>query len=735
MLLIGGGSAGNSLVISNGGTFVASATIGSGIQSSNNSVIVTGTNSLWSNKDTIWIGSAGSGNSLVISDGGSLLEATNASIGYGITASNNSALVTGSNSLWSNRGSLYVGDKGASCGLVISDGGVVSGSNGYIGYTTNSSNNLGLVTGANSLWSNTGTFYVGYSGGGTLTVANRGNVVATNITIASSNTATGTLNIGNLTGSDGAGSIVAPTITFGAGSGAINFNQVDTATLTSSITGIGSVNQLGSGTTIITGRNSYSGTTMISNGVLQVGIGGTSGSLGSSSILNNGALVFNLSSSYTLSNSISGKGSLRQIGNGTIILIASNNYSGGTIISAGSLSFTRPSAFGSGVVPLSEGTSLVYGGTGPVTLTNGIIVDSGAGIIANTSGSLLTLGGTLTKSGSIINFNGGSYDVSGKITGSADHSDLVLSNASVKLSNIGNDYNGPTKLLAGSSLTAGVVNALPKTSILTLGGVGESSSITNSFDLNGNSQTIGGLYSLGGGNEQILNTSGTAATLTLGGNSSFGGSIKGNLNLSLTNAAITLSGNNSYTGSTTLNGTSLNLTNSGSLSGTTNLIIGSGSVLSLGGNNQVNTNAALNLNGGSLSLGAAATASRAKAQTFTNLTLTANSVIDFGNLSGTSALTFNSVALGSYNLTVLDWSGTNQWGSMSLGDPTHLSVTTGLLDSGSLSQISFYGTAGEFLGIGAFSGNEIVPVPEPNVMIIAGLLFLGLLAYRFRLWV
>ena len=51
-------------------------------------------------------------------------------------------------------------------------------------------------------------------------------------------------------------------------------------TIPNAIDGTGSVLQQGSGTTRLTGANSYSGATTISAGTLQIDDGGTTGSLG-----------------------------------------------------------------------------------------------------------------------------------------------------------------------------------------------------------------------------------------------------------------------------------------------------------------------------------------------------------------------------------------------------------------------------------------------------------------------
>jgi autotransporter-associated beta strand protein len=95
--------------------------------------------------------------------------------------------------------------------------------------------------------------------------------------LANSNNSVGTLNIGRLGSNDAAGTLTLTgsnnSITFGNGSGSINFNQNNTTTFSANVSGDGVVNQLGSGTSILTGNNGYSGGTRIVNGVLQVGTG------------------------------------------------------------------------------------------------------------------------------------------------------------------------------------------------------------------------------------------------------------------------------------------------------------------------------------------------------------------------------------------------------------------------------------------------------------------------------
>jgi hypothetical protein len=314
--------------------------------------------------------------------------------------------------------------------------------------------------------------------------------------------------------------------------------------------------------------------------------------------------------------------------------------------------------------------------------------------------------------------------VTGAITGNSGsfNSDLILSNADVTLSQAAT-YFGPTKLMAGSSLTAGINNALPSNSILTFGDGSDSSSVTNSYNLNGNNQTLAGLLSFGAADNRLFNNTGTLSTLTLTGSSSYSGSIQGNMALNLTGGTQNIiGGQNTFTGSTTVNGATLNLGAAGSLSSTASVTVQNGGTLLLGASNQVNTSAPLSL-AGTLSMGGNGS-TRAGAQTFSSLTLTANSVIDFSNLSGTSMLTFGSITQGAYLLSIWNYSS----------GVTQLFDSAGSSDAGiDLSKISFYSDSGNSLmGTGSFSGNQIVPVPEPGVVIAACLLLGWLLIAKVK---
>ena len=112
---------------------------------------------------------------------------------------------------------------------------------------------------------------------------------------------------------------------------------------------IGAANTLavtGNGLTAFTGSNTY-GYTTISGGTLQIGNGGTTGTLGTGTITDNAALVFNRTDTgLTVANVINGSGSVTQAGAGMTTLSGANGYSGGTNFNAGELSVAADANLG-----------------------------------------------------------------------------------------------------------------------------------------------------------------------------------------------------------------------------------------------------------------------------------------------------------------------------------------------------------------------------------------------------
>jgi outer membrane autotransporter protein len=155
----------------------------------------------------------------------------------------------------------------------------------------------------------------------------------------------GAMNIGAAPGDPAVapGTLNTATVAFGAGTGTINFNHTATDyVFAPQISGNGAVNVF-SGTTILTADNTYTGPTTISVGTLQLGDGGTTGSLSpSSAITDNGNFTINRSNAVSqgidfTSSPITGTGSFTQAGTGTTTLNAANTYTGNTTINGGVL--------------------------------------------------------------------------------------------------------------------------------------------------------------------------------------------------------------------------------------------------------------------------------------------------------------------------------------------------------------------------------------------------------------
>ena len=150
------------------------------------------------------------------------------------------------------------------------------------------------------------------------------------------------------------------------------------------------------GNVTFTAINSYSGTTTISAGTLQLGDGSTTASFGTGDVIDNSSLVFNCADNTAIGNAISGTGSLTQEGTDTVTLTGANSYSGFTMISDGTLQIGAgdTGSLGTGVVV--DNSSLVFDcGTG-VTLPDAI---EGTGSLTQEGSGTLTLTGPNSYSG------------------------------------------------------------------------------------------------------------------------------------------------------------------------------------------------------------------------------------------------------------------------------------------------------------------------------------------------
>ena len=241
------------------------------------------------------------------------------------------------------------------------------------------------------------------------------------------------------------------------------------ATIASELKGTGSLNKQDYGTLILTADNSYAGGTTISEGTLQLGDGGTAGSV-QGDILNNATLAVNRSDAYKLSGKISGSGALAQNGTGTLILTGDNSYTGGTTISAGTLQLGDGGTSGSisgtisndGILAVNRSDKLVLDGSVGGT---GALQQNGTGTTVLAADNSYS-GGTTINAGTLQLGNGGTSgsiagDVANNGTLSFNRSDqLIFSKAISGTGSVTQDGAGTT-LMTGANTYSGAtrVNA------------------------------------------------------------------------------------------------------------------------------------------------------------------------------------------------------------------------------------------------------------------------------------
>ena len=189
--------------------------------------------------------------------------------------------------------------------------------------------------------------------------------------------------------------------------GTLAVNHSNAVAIANAITGTGGLSQLGAGTTTLSGASGYTGTTAVSAGTLlvtggltgttaatiaasstlQLGNGGTSGSLPAACpITDNGSLIISRSDALAMSGAISGSGTVAKQGAGTLTLGGTHNFTGATTISAGTLALTGSLA-GTSMVTVASGATL----TGTGSVTNAVSV-SGTIAPGTTGAGTLTTG-------------------------------------------------------------------------------------------------------------------------------------------------------------------------------------------------------------------------------------------------------------------------------------------------------------------------------------------------------
>jgi autotransporter-associated beta strand protein len=569
------------------------------------------------------------------------------------------------------------------------------------------------------------------------------------------------------------------------GSGEIKISGAGGLGLSGGIAGTGSLSKDGTGTLTLSGSNSYNGGTTVSAGGLAINsanalgsgaltlaggttIDNTSGAaialttnnpvnvngnltfggtndlnLGSGAVTlpanSNPQFTLNGTSTLTIGGAISGASDLTKAGTGTMVLSGSNNFTGALTVSGGVVSLaTKAAVAGTSGVNLGAGTGLTYTG-GEATIDRNITVTEGTGTLRNTGGGTLNLSGNLSKNGSVLTLAGGSFNITGVISGASANSDFVVdAGTTVTLSNA-NTYNGPTFIRNTSTLNANVVGALPTT--VFVDGVPTSTRSEVIMDDTGTGNSSLALAA----SQQIASLTGAASSgvslaastsLTMGdstGTKTFAGVISGSGSLIKDGASTqVLTGANTYTGETTISAGTLEVSGaSGALTATSAVNITGGTLLLSGSAANRISNAA------PVSMGADTNSilqlSGAVTETLGALTLVGGAaarVIDFGATSG--VLTFTSLtATPNLPLHIWNWSGTTITG----GGTDRLIITSGTFGGFlTASNISFFSGSGTGLYSGTTmfaSGGELVPVPEASTLLAV----LGLivpLAWRER---
>jgi autotransporter-associated beta strand protein len=424
----------------------------------------------------------------------------------------------------------------------------------------------------------------------------------------------------------------------------VNATKNYTFSGTGKISGTTGIAKTNSGTLTISTVNDYTGATTIQGGVLSIsqlanasaacGIGAattnaanlllnggalryTGGSVGTDRgvTLNSSGGAFDVTSSgttLTWNNVITGDGSLTKFGAGRLDLTVANEYTGGTVVYAGSVRLVSDTGLGSGTITLNGTTNSAtfrFGSDGQ-TLNNTLNVIGTNNFSMNAGNDTVT---TMTGSGTlhVVTNAGTTFTMAGTMSGfsgtiMADAIQNVRFNPSTGSANATFDLGNTATLLnnrnGGLTIHLGALIGGPST---TLQGASSANSLTTYIigEKNLNSTFAGKITEV---------ISARTAAITKAGSGTF-----------------TLTGANTYTGGTVVNGGTLLVNNtSGSGTGTNSVTVNNSGTL--GGNGIILGPVVVN-SGGAISPGSNTVG---QLNLKSNLTLNVGSILNFEWNSG-----------------------------------------------------------------------------------------------------
>ena len=181
-------------------------------------------------------------------------------------------------------------------------------------------------------------------------------------------------------------------------------SSTDTITYNGGVSGLGGASNLvqdGPGTLILnqSTNTTWTGSTTINAGTLQIGNNSTNGKLPSGAVTNNGTLRFWRSDALSFSNVVSGTGNVIKNGSASVTLTGANTYTGATTLTAGNLVLGHASALGNTSSINFAGGTLQYSASNTVDYSAIFSTAANQAYKIDTGSQNVTLASALTSVG------------------------------------------------------------------------------------------------------------------------------------------------------------------------------------------------------------------------------------------------------------------------------------------------------------------------------------------------